>query len=340
VIQKFLSLFALMSMSLWVSTANAIFTFSNVTYTANSVTFTIDGDMSGYGPGPVPGFGVEGSIFTLAYGGDIWTGYLAAGTNVVGSVSRPIFDNMNSGPGFTGSSSLTSILYPPPPYLADATVSNAPVTISFPSNIEILDVAASAPVIYFYWGDGRTDGESNALSTLLETVTPTPDVFTVLLEEPVNGEYHTGIGNLRGWAISPDGIDRVEIYIDGKYVYNAPYGGSRLDVAEAYPKVDGSEYSGYSLAYGYSNLGNGEHTIMARAVDLNGDFVEDTSTFTVVGFDETFIFSNEIVDVSDSTISAAGDEIFLEDVTVGEKVYDLKLKWRTAEQGFEIIEIR
>lgn len=164
--------------------------------------------------------------------------------------------------------------------------------------------------------------------------------FRLRLEEPIDGEIHSGIGSLRGWAISEEGIDRVEIYIDGKYVYDAPYGGSRSDVGAAYPDVDGSDNSGYSLAYGYSNLSDGEHTIMARAFDSNGDFVEDSSNFTVVGFDEPFIFSNEIVDIGDSAISAENDEIILEGVTVGDKVYDLKLKWRTAEQGFEIIEIR
>jgi hypothetical protein len=175
---------------------------------------------------------------------------------------------------------------------------------------------------------------------LFRSVGAPAEAFTVHLEEPINMETHSGVGNLRGWAIAEDGIDRVEIYIDGKYVYDAPYGGSRPDVGDASPDIEGAENSGYSLAFGYSNLSDGEHTIKARAVDLNGDFVEDTSTFTVVGFDEPFIFSNETVDVGDSTISSEGDEISLEDVTVGEKVYDLKLKWRTAEQGFEIIEIR
>jgi hypothetical protein len=170
--------------------------------------------------------------------------------------------------------------------------------------------------------------------------TGTTAEFKVSLEEPINGEIHSGIGNLRGFAFAADGIVGVEIYIDGKYAFDAPYGGSRTDVGEAYPEVEGAVSSGFSLAYGYSNLSEGEHTIMARALDVNEDFVEDTSTFTVVGFDKPFIFSNEIVDVGDSAISADGDEIFLEDVTVGNQVYDLKLKWRTAEQGFEIIEIR
>jgi len=34
------------------------------------------------------------------------------------------------------------------------------------------------------------------------------------------------------------------------------------------------------------------------------------------------------------------DEILVIDSIVDGLVYDLKLKWRTAEQGFEIIEVR
>ena len=58
-------------------------------------------------------------------------------------------------------------------------------------------------------------------------------------------ETHTGVGNLRGWAISSDGIDKVEIYIDDAYALDAPYGGVRTDVRDAFPDVEGSENSGF-----------------------------------------------------------------------------------------------
>jgi hypothetical protein len=91
-----------MSMSLWVSTANAIFTFSNVSYTEKSVTFTIDGDMSGY-EAPVGASGafvpdteVVSKQFTILYGGDISAGSEAmhAGDDTLHNTwSRSVFDN-------------------------------------------------------------------------------------------------------------------------------------------------------------------------------------------------------------------------------------------------------
>ncbi|MDG1683344.1 MAG: hypothetical protein P8H99_04300 [Luminiphilus sp.] len=50
------------------------------------------------------------------------------------------------------------------------------------------------------------------------------------LEEPLNNETHLGIGNLRGWALASSGIAKLEVLVDGGYVYNAPYGGQRGDV--------------------------------------------------------------------------------------------------------------
>jgi len=164
--------------------------------------------------------------------------------------------------------------------------------------------------------------------------------FIVSLEEPVQGLVHGGIGNLRGWAIADAGIDRVAIYIDGQYAFDAPYGGERTDVGDAYPGVPGSGDSGFSLAYGYSNLEPGEHTVTARAYANQGGFQESSATFTVVVFHKNFIPANDVVDTSGAGISGGGDEIQLNGVSIDGQLYDLLLKWRTAEQGFEIVEIR
>lgn len=164
--------------------------------------------------------------------------------------------------------------------------------------------------------------------------------FQVSLEEPVEAGISVGIGNLRGWAVSSDDIDRIEVYINGKYMFDAPYGGDRPDVEAAFPAVGNSRQSGFSLAYGYSNLGPGEHSITVRAINGIGESVERTSNFTVVAFDEIFIGPNELVSTVDAEFSAEGDEIFVSDVRIGERLYDLTLSWDTASQGFKIVEIR
>ena len=165
------------------------------------------------------------------------------------------------------------------------------------------------------------------------------DVLRVMLEEPVGGEIHGGVGNLRGWAVASEGIEKVEIWIDGAYAFDAPYGGARSDVAEAFPDVDGSDKSGFSLAYGYVDLTSGSHTISAVAHTVTGETEESAANFTVVKFKGEFISGPNAVDLSNTSCEASGDEISASNALIGGDAYDMVLDWRTAEQGFEVVAI-
>ena len=167
------------------------------------------------------------------------------------------------------------------------------------------------------------------------------DVFRMTLEEPVNGEIHSGVGNLRGWAVASAGITKVEIFIDGVYEFDAPYGASRGDVGDAFPDVENSTNSGYSLSYAYSLLSAGEHSITAVAHSELGEKTEVTNMFTVVKFsDSDFIAEQDAINLNSASCSVRDDEILLIDALVEDLSYDVTLKWRTATQGFEIIEVR
>ena len=99
-------------------------------------------------------------------------------------------------------------------------------------------------------GGGRviTEGSANyqTFSTYMDLLSDDDDppvaagVLRVALEEPVEGQVHTGVGNLRGWAVASEGITKVEILIDGALAFEAPYGGERGDVGGAFPDVAGS----------------------------------------------------------------------------------------------------
>ena len=67
--KKYLIILAIVlcTMSTWCKSVKAT-TISNVSYTSNSVSFNIDGDMTGYGP-PIPGQSIG---FGILYHGDIW----------------------------------------------------------------------------------------------------------------------------------------------------------------------------------------------------------------------------------------------------------------------------
>lgn len=171
-------------------------------------------------------------------------------------------------------------------------------------------------------------------------VTASDSTFRVILEEPVAGETHGGVGNLRGWAVASEGIEKIEIWIDGAYAFDAPYGGARGDVGGAFPDVENSDRSGFSLAYAYSTLTAGAHTISAVAHNAGGETKESLANFDVVKFMDDFISDPNAVNLDDAECSASTDEFLLTDALVSGEIYDIVLKWRTSEQGFEIVEIR
>jgi hypothetical protein len=166
------------------------------------------------------------------------------------------------------------------------------------------------------------------------------DTLELILEEPAGGSVYSGVGNLRGWSVATVGIDRIEIWFDGVYAFDAPYGGARGDVGNIFPDIDSSSSSGFSLAWNYSNMAPGEHLITARAYNQNGQFTESSSTFTVTRFHKPFLGAGDQVDLSEAQCSVSDSQISIGDAAMDGKVYDILLDWRTAAQDFQIIEIR
>ena len=171
------------------------------------------------------------------------------------------------------------------------------------------------------------------------SVTP-GDTLRVSLEEPVKGDTYSGVGNLRGWSVATVGVDRVEIWIDGAYAFEAPYGGERGDVGDAFPDIEGSANSGFSTAWNYSLMDLGEHTITARAYNTNGQYAESSKTFVVTRFHKPYLGKNDEVDLSGAQCSLEDSQISVSDAIMDGSVYDILLEWRTAAQDFQIIEIR
>ena len=169
-----------------------------------------------------------------------------------------------------------------------------------------------------------------------EASEPLAPLFELLLEEPVDGTVHSGVGNLRGWAVADDGIAKVDIFVDGQLFQSAPYGGVRADVGGAFPDVVDSGESGFSLAYNYGALEPGEHTILARAETSTGSILESSSTFTTTRPGQEFIPGVDAVDLSAASCSISqGRSVRIEDITIdGGGPWDAFLEWRPAAQGF------
>ena len=152
----------------------------------------------------------------------------------------------------------------------------------------------------------------------------------------------SGVSNIRGWALSTDGIERLELFIDGNYVSTIPYGGNRRDVENAFPQIQNYIASGFGQTFNYGLLGSGPHTMSVHAYTNNGTLVEATADFFVASFDDPFIDHDDFPDLSSGTISLDQESgririrnLLLEDGSS----HQITLQWNKASQGFEITDI-
>jgi hypothetical protein len=149
------------------------------------------------------------------------------------------------------------------------------------------------------------------------------------------------VSNIRGWAVSSAGIDRIELYAGGEYKTDIPWGGSRKDVGRAYPDYPDSDTSGFSMAYNY-NLGSaGSHVITIKAYDNDGAMKEIDVPYNVTRFQDSFIKDPtdiSILKLSDLVVSG-GRSITMRGVDVQGEKQDIKLDWQTPKQNFSITSV-
>lgn len=192
-----------------------------------------------------------------------------------------------------------------------------------------IPLGSRSPYVGYEW----FQGEECDISAFLA------DRIKVTLEEPAQNAILSGVGNLRGWAVGRDGIDYVEYHVDGVLKGIIPYGGRRLDVANAFPNFPESENSGYSTAFNYGNLPPGPHTVKIRAVSNSGEYNEVTNSFNAIRFHKPFIPDNNDVNIDSSLCAPASGVYKLKNILVEGSEYDVILEWQKPAQQFHIIEI-
>jgi hypothetical protein len=156
------------------------------------------------------------------------------------------------------------------------------------------------------------------------------------IEEPVERKVHSGIGLIRGWAVSTDQIERVEVFINDQYRFDIPHGGKRTDVGNLFKQIPGSENSGFASAVNFNTLGFGLHEIRIRVTDGFGSVSERKTMFEVTRFDKTFLNKDDQVELGFSRINGLGNLLIIREALVDGEYYNIFLRWSTASQAFEI----
>ena len=212
------------------------------------------------------------------------------------------------------------------------------------------EVQATAELTELVIGLGTSTGEGaiglDDIAVVLlsdQGSTAPPDTFRVLLEEPVKSGIVSGISNVRGWAVSSQGIQKVELFVDGQYAYEIPYGGQRFDVEARFPDIPQSAESGFGQTYNYGGLSLGEHTMTVRAYAGDGSVKDSTNTFTVVGFGQEFISASDSpsTDNASASVESSNGDIVIRDIELdsGER-FEVRLRWDTAAQSYKAVAVQ
>ncbi|WP_366777409.1 N-acetylmuramoyl-L-alanine amidase [uncultured Clostridium sp.] len=102
------------------------------------------------------------------------------------------------------------------------------------------------------------------------------------IDEPVaNSTVYSTTINVRGWALNPSGISKVNVYIDDVLKGNATIGQSREDVANTYLGYAGASTSGFSMKVDISGLSVGTKTLKVEQIGKDGTKNVITTKFNV-----------------------------------------------------------
>ncbi|MGB5064145.1 MAG: hypothetical protein WBQ37_10325, partial [Candidatus Competibacter sp.] len=155
----------------------------------------------------------------------------------------------------------------------------------------------------------------------------------------MGGGVYSGIANVRGWAVAPQGLQRIELYLDGALQGNIPLGGRRADVGGAYSSYPGSADSGFAMAFNYSTLTVGAHTLTVRAIDAAGAARDTSATVNVVRFANSYMPDPAAVNLDRATLSQTGNTFTIHNLMAEGQSYTIRLAWSPATQGFAIDQI-
>lgn len=160
--------------------------------------------------------------------------------------------------------------------------------------------------------------------------------ISLALEEPAANTSMTGIANIRGWAVSTAGIDRVELYMNGSYITDIPYGGTRGDVANQFPEYPDSRYSGFSMIWNYLMFSSGENKMSVTAYDDDGASKTVQHSFEVVKFHKPYFIEEAPVSFRKSTQLDYIDDVLLLNLGVLGKHYTVRMGWDKGKQNLTI----
>ena len=92
------------------------------------------------------------------------------------------------------------------------------------------------------------------------------------VDAPDAGAVHSGMVLVKGWALDPGLISKIELWIDDQYQHNVVMNLPRIDVVEAFPDWPGIHNAkpGFITGFSANRFPNGAHTMELRVYTSDG----------------------------------------------------------------------
>lgn len=93
------------------------------------------------------------------------------------------------------------------------------------------------------------------------------------VDSPDPTRVHSGVVLVKGWALDPNQISQIELWVDDQFIQKMVMFLPRIDIEHAYPDWPGIHTArpGFTTGFLASRFPDGPHTIEVRAVTQNGD---------------------------------------------------------------------
>lgn len=89
--------------------------------------------------------------------------------------------------------------------------------------------------------------------------------------QPRDGQLFSGIMNINGWALDWEGVQQIQVLVDGFGVGNATHGFGRPVVTSSYPGYPESAAPGWEHSFDTRQFSNGEHFLEVIVTDDLGE---------------------------------------------------------------------
>ncbi|EKN71340.1 cell wall hydrolase/autolysin [Neobacillus bataviensis LMG 21833] len=110
------------------------------------------------------------------------------------------------------------------------------------------------------------NGATNLESIKVNVQNPPAKGF---IDTPKDGSSSKGEIEVSGWFLDVTDVSKIEVFVDGKSMGVAQYGGLRTDVANVYPEYQNTN-SGYKLTFNSLQFAEGQHTLAVKETGGNG----------------------------------------------------------------------